>query len=117
MVGDSGFHRGRAAKRLMNPAEIVVHVEEGHGINVVLDFLRKSIRQPGKPAHSHSHAEVLAFDVGSRDVLGVRGSRNSFRLATEALRWAVAHFLLARSVKFNQLREINVSAKRTFDGF
>jgi hypothetical protein len=53
--GEASFHRGSDAKRLVNPAEVVVHVKESHGINVVFNLLGEAVCQPGESAHSHSH--------------------------------------------------------------
>ena len=64
----------------MHPAEVVVHVVEGHGMNVVLPLLTESIGQPGKPAHRHAHGEVLPLNVGSRDVIRIGPSDNGFHV-------------------------------------
>jgi hypothetical protein len=52
----------------MNPAEIVVHAVERNRGDMILDLLGESVRQPSKPAHVHSHREVLALDVAGGDV-------------------------------------------------
>ena len=49
-------------------------------------------------------------------MLGIGVSRRSFRFAADALRWAVADFLLTCSVNLNQLGIINVASEGTFDG-
>lgn len=45
-------------------------IERDH-MGVVLEFLRKGVREPGEAAHLHSHREVLALGVGCADVLPV----------------------------------------------
>ena len=76
----------------MYPAEVVVHVMQGDGRYVVLDLLGKSIGQPGKPAHRHSHCEVLPLHVAGVDVLRVRRAHDRYNARSDALRGAVTLF-------------------------
>ena len=52
---DSGFHRWRHAERLMDAGEVVVHVVQGDGCGVILEFLRERVRQAREPADRHPH--------------------------------------------------------------
>jgi hypothetical protein len=71
MTRNSSGHSRGYAQRLVNFAEVVVHVMEGNCCRVILQFLRKCIGEAGKPAHMHSHCEVLPFNVGRGDVVHV----------------------------------------------
>jgi hypothetical protein len=68
VIGKASFHRRGNAQRLVNPAEVVVREMERHGVGEVLDFLGERIGKARKPAHAHPHREVLALDVGRRNV-------------------------------------------------
>ena len=41
VIGRPGFHRGRDAQRLVNPAEVVVHEVERHVVREVLGLFRE----------------------------------------------------------------------------
>jgi hypothetical protein len=43
MIGDPGFHRGRDAQGLMDTSEVVVHVEQRHGMAMILNLLAERI--------------------------------------------------------------------------
>ena len=64
----------------MNPTKVVVHEVKGHGMTVILDLFAESIRQASETAHSHSHAEVLPFNVRRTNVLrvGVAGDGTQY---------------------------------------
>ena len=47
----------------MNPDEVVVHVVDRDGCNVVLDLLGESVGQSRVSTHRHPHGQVLPFDV------------------------------------------------------
>ncbi len=72
MIANPCFHRWCYAQRLVNPAEIVVHVMERHGVLQILQFLRECIGQTGKPAHRHTHREILPLDVAGGNMVVVR---------------------------------------------
>src|SRR5438105_11362244 len=71
MLTDTGFHRWRRAQRLMDANEVVVHVEQSHGVHVVLYLFRECVGQSGKSAHIHSHREILALNIAGADMLEV----------------------------------------------
>jgi hypothetical protein len=52
----------------MNSYKIVVHVMKTDGVSVIFNSFAKSIRQPRKPPHAHSHSEVLPLDVSIGDL-------------------------------------------------
>jgi len=56
----------------VDPCEIVVHEVEGDSGGVVLQLLGEGIGQARETSHRHSHGEVLALDIGGRDVFRVR---------------------------------------------
>jgi hypothetical protein len=70
----------------MNPRKVVPHVEQRNRVHMVLNLLRERVRQPGKPAHLHSHGQVLPFNVTGADVLGVRRPNDSLSLGPLTLR-------------------------------
>jgi hypothetical protein len=72
MPGDSSLHGWGDADRLMNPAELVMHVMKGYRRLQILDFLRKSVREPGKSAHGHAHRKILALHNRRTNVLDAR---------------------------------------------
>ena len=55
MIANSCFHCWRNAQRLMNPAEVVVHVMERNGVLQILQFLAECVGEPRESAHRHSH--------------------------------------------------------------
>jgi hypothetical protein len=59
MICHSSGHGRSDSQSLVNPAQIVVSIVKGNRGNVIFEFLRDSIGEPGEPAHSHSHGETL----------------------------------------------------------
>ena len=49
------FHRWCNPKRLVNSAEVIVHVVQSDGPKMIVYFLAESIGQPRKAAHPHPH--------------------------------------------------------------
>jgi len=77
MIADPRLHRGGDSQGLMNPAEVVMHVVNGNGRDVVLDLLGESIGQSGESAHGHSHGEIWVAKSrltagASRFAVGIR---------------------------------------------
>lgn len=64
----------------MDANEIAIHKVKSHSVSMVLNLLGKSIRQARKASHSHSHGEILAFNIRRADVLGVRITAYSFHV-------------------------------------
>jgi hypothetical protein len=63
MIADPCFHCWRDAKRLVNPAEVVVHVVKRDRRFQILNLFRESIGQSREAAHGHSHREILALKL------------------------------------------------------
>jgi hypothetical protein len=85
---------------------------------VVLDLLGESVRQPSKTAHSHSEAEVRAFDVAGIDVLSLGLASDYVAFAADALSGAVTLLgFRIGPVCFDQLGIVYVPVKHLLDGF
>ena len=100
----------------MNPNEVVVHVVDRDGRDVVLDLLRERIGESREPANLHPHREVLAFDIAGADMLGIGIADQRFLLAANAFRRAVlpcaGSTLIDRStIPLNQGRIVHVIAE------
>lgn len=115
VIGDSRFHRGRAAKCLVNPAEVVMHAVNRHCVSMVLDFLGESIGKAGEPSHTHAHCEILALDIGRADLSPAGATHNPYPLAASADRGTVTSFLLACRIGFNEHCVINLRTERAFN--
>ena len=102
----------------MNPAKVVVHKVQGHGMSVVLNLLAESVCKARKTAHPHAHRQILPFDKRSADVLGVGIAADRGRAASDAGRRAIAAFVQAgwHPVNLDQHTVVNVCAKGIFDG-
>ncbi len=117
VVCDSCFHRRGDTKRLVNATEVVMHIVNGDGRDVILNFLRERIGQPREAAHLHPHREILALNVARRNMLRVRIARDNYFAASDALRRAVTRLTLTvRAVQFDQHGIIHVGAERIFHG-
>ena len=57
MIGDSRFHCRRNAKRLMDAAEIIMHIVNGDRGDMVLNLFRVTVSQASEAAHVHSHED------------------------------------------------------------
>jgi hypothetical protein len=89
VLTDPRFHRRSDAQGLMNPAEVVVNMEQRHRVNVVFDLFGKAIRQAGEAAHLHSHVEILPFHVAGADMLRIGVAENDLSFGAHTLRGAV----------------------------
>ena len=67
MVGDTGFHRGRNAQGLVNPAEVVMHEMNRGGVLVVLQLLAECVGETRKSSVAHAEGEVLPFNMTGGD--------------------------------------------------
>jgi hypothetical protein len=54
-TSDASSHSRGNPQGLMNPDEVVMHIEQRNLMHVILDLLRDRIRQASKPAHIHTH--------------------------------------------------------------
>ena len=62
MITNPCFHRRCNSQRLVNPAEIVVHVMERNRVLQILQFFTEPVGQSGESAHTHSHRQVLTLN-------------------------------------------------------
>jgi len=69
----------------MNPAEIVVHIMKRDCVLRVFQLFREGIGQPGKPAHRHSHREVLTFNVPRGDMVVIGSAADNGLAITHAI--------------------------------
>ena len=103
----------------MDSAEIVPSHIESDGGFMVLQFLAVSVGKPGEPAKVHPKAEVPAFDVAGRDVVGVRHSvdfaRDLFENGAGAVPVGAG---VGRVLKdLDELRVVGTGPKQVFHGF
>ena len=84
----------------MNPCKVVVHMEQRHHVDVVVDFLRERIGQPSKAPHVHSHVQVLALDVAGRDVGLIGITADGDTLGAKTLRRAVTALRLGSGMHY-----------------
>src|SRR5258708_7317528 len=72
VIGNSSGHSRSHAERFVNAAKVVKREPAGDRSPVVLEFLGGRIRQPGKPACTHTDTEVLALHNRSANARGIR---------------------------------------------
>ena len=94
----------------MNAAEIIVRKVQGDGGFQMGKFLAKSIGQPRKSPHRHSHSQVLPFHETGRNLIGIRLSDSDFGYNLRDPWWGVPRFgaLAVPLKRFHELREVNV---------
>ena len=61
MICNAGLHGWCHSQCLMNPAEVVVHEVDGHGVGLVINLLAEPIGEPSHSSHAHPHSEILAL--------------------------------------------------------
>ena len=92
----------------MNPAEVVESEVQGDCRAVVLEGLRKTVRQPRKPAHPHPHREILTLHVGGADFIRVGCPDSDVWDRLHNLSGAVPLRSFARrGVNLHELREVH----------
>jgi hypothetical protein len=91
-----------------------MHVVKRDRVFQILGLLGESICQAREPAHSHSHCEILAFNVARRDVVKVRPLRPSRSHADSR---AVAHLRAFWRSPANllKLRVVNLCSENLID--
>jgi hypothetical protein len=80
VVCDSRLHRGRHSQRLVDAAEVIVHVVDCDRGDMILNFLRVGVRQVSESAHVHPRGQILLLDIAGRNVLRIRSSSQSARI-------------------------------------
>jgi len=112
MLTNPGFHRKRHLESLMDPAELVPHVEQGNHRNVVIELFAERVRKSGEAAVVHPKVQVLSLHVAGADVLWIGSSDNFDLLRAKTLRGAVALLSLRIvAVDLRQLRIVDVVCK------
>ena len=84
-------------------------VNGDHG-RVVLDFLRKRIRQSGEPPHAHPHRQVMSFNVAGADMFGIRIAAHGFHLTPDAASRGVTALLFVGRSTVNLL-QLGINSK------
>ena len=102
----------------MDSAEIVPSHVESDGSFVVLDFLAVSVGGTGEPAKVHPQAQVPAFDIAGRDVIGVRHSMDVARDLFEDFAGAIPVRASAGGVLeyFDELGIVSAGPEQVFNG-
>src|SRR5690242_4583437 len=102
----------------MNPAKVVVHEMQGHGMTVILDLFRKSIGEASEAAHAHTHCEILSLHKRCADMVRVRVARDGSSAASNAGCGAVAALIQAgrHAVYLYEHAVIDIATKRIFHG-
>jgi exodeoxyribonuclease III len=101
----------------MHATEVVPCVPQGDHVRVVLKLLAECVRQPGEPPHTHSHVEVLAFDVRSRDVLRIGVACDRLWDCADTSRGAVSGVRFkVTPVNLHQHCVVDASAERILNG-
>lgn len=107
MLTDTSFHRRSNPQGLMDPREIVMHVEQRNHVDVVVDLLAEGVREASKAAHVHSHVQVLPFYIAGRDVSLIGIATDSDTFGAKTLRRAVTALRFGSvAVNFHQLSKV-----------
>src|ERR1022692_1094040 len=109
MLTNASLHRRSNPQRLVNPAEVVVHMKQRQHSDVIFELLTEGVRQPGKPPHIHSHVEILSLNVGRADVLWVGRANDRLSFGPKTLRRAVTgRSLRIVAINLDQLRVVDI---------
>jgi len=108
MVAQAASHCRGDSQRLVNSGEIVVYGVDRNHSRVILNFLAESVSQTSEAPHTHSHTQIVAFNVGRADMLGVRIAAHNFQFAADTTRGRIApRFFVGRcAVNLLQLRVV-----------
>jgi len=117
MRTDPRFHRRSNPQGLMHATEVVPRVPEGDHVRVILQLLAERVRQPGETTHTHSHVEVLPFDVRGRNVLRIGVACDGLRDCADTSRGAVSGIRFKITpVNLHQHGVVDASAERILNG-
>src|SRR5258708_4003761 len=118
MIVQSTLHRWGHSKRCADTHEIAIHKVKGHGVGMIVDPLRESVREPSKAAHVHPHREVLALDVVGTYVLRIGILAHRLHLTANADRRGVSRLVFKGSaVNLLQLSIVNIRPECTLNRF
>jgi hypothetical protein len=73
----------------MNPREVMMNMKQRERVHVVFNALAERICQACKPAHLHSHVEILSLNVAGADMLRIRVTENDLLSDAKTLGGAV----------------------------
>src|SRR6266513_1253739 len=96
MIAKPRFHCWSNTQRLMNPAEVVMHVMERNSVLQILQLFAESVCESRESAHRHSHGQVLALYIASRNVAVIRIAANDSLASAHANCRTVASFSVSR---------------------
>ena len=100
----------------MNPAEVVMHVMERDRVLQILYLFAECVGQPSKPAHRHSHRQILALNVARGNVAVIRIAADDRLARTHADCGAVALVCVFRgAINLLKLCIINLRGEHIFD--
>ena len=85
-------------------------------MGAVLGLLREGVREPGEPAHRHTHGEVLALGIAGADVRFLRPAFDAGLGGTGANTGAVAASAGNVAVMLDQHGVVDVGTKRALYG-
>lgn len=117
MIRQLCFHRRGDSQRLMHAAEVVVHVVERDGRDVIVELFGERLGQARKAAIAHANRQILPFHIRRADVLRVRVASDHLRFEAKADAGAVATGQRFVAVNLDQHRVIDFAAgERVIDG-
>jgi hypothetical protein len=71
VIAQASRHAWRTAQSLMESNKVIIDDMNLNHSDMVLELLGKGIRQARKAPHAHPHCQVVAFDIGGADMLGI----------------------------------------------
>src|SRR5216684_7888243 len=90
----------------MNTAQIVIRKMQSDSGFQVLQFLAKSIGQPRKPSHCHSHSQVLSLDMACTYMLRVGPTIPHLGYNLRNVSWGVPRCAVVLAEVAKQLYEL-----------
>lgn len=101
----------------MDTSEVVPHEMQRNRVSVVFDFLAEPVGKARKPAHGHTHGEVLALHKRRADVFCVRMPGDFDLLRARAVGRAIAALRIGRvhAVAFYKLGKVDITAEFGFN--
>ena len=78
----------------MHSTEVIVSEVQSERRVMVGPPLAKSVRQSGKSAVLHSHAQVATLDDRRANPIPVRSSEHAFLFRSDTFRWTIARLVL-----------------------
>jgi hypothetical protein len=118
MIGQTRFHRGRNADRLVNAAEIVVYKIERYGVLHVVDLFAESVCKASESAHRHTHSQIAALNETGGDMRRIGIAEHRARFNGQHNWRAISGLILALSaVHFDKLRVVHARIECALNRF